>query len=383
LQILKTRKILIIKRMNPAQEATYAASGEVDARANNIVRRRRSFLNRRGFDSLAGWVPLIIAAAYLVVFLLQLQHNLVALTWNSDVASAFTLPETLVRTGTGGHTVLASTGSYIPLWFELFGGYLGGQRATGELQSLLGIAVDVVVGVALLALSVRTVARLVRSAWRRQDDETTTPGQLARTSHVVYWTASAASTAAAFELSVMADGVHAQYYATLVFSVAAVVPLLMRPASLGRWLVPLGASIFFAASLVGLFSVDLGGSRLQKEEPGIVKLAEANHATTGYAGYWYASNLTWNSGERIRVRPVSLCENPTGADFCPFYINRVPSWYVPNRRRTFLLVNPEEEYLSEVPKGLGKPIASYAIDESTEMYVYPYNIASRLGTASD
>ena len=104
---------------------------------------------------------------------------------------------------------------------------------------------------------------------------------------------------------------------------------------------------------------------VEVEPIAIVRLAEANHATTGYAGYWYASDLTWNSHERVRVRPAGLCENPTGADFCPFYINRIPSWYSTTPQRTFLLVNPKEEYLYLIPPGLGPPVATYAFPSST------------------
>jgi hypothetical protein len=556
-------------------------SAGTDTPGSRTIPSWYAFLHARKPATLIRLVPFAIAAAYLVVFLLQLRHNLVAFTWNSDVASAFTIPQTLIKTGTGGHTVLASTGSYIPLWFglltaslplhrelwelaapatflmaalvigwsvsqvatrraaglavllalmvsplalaifmsaafhntvylgtallgayvvwmtraqpqrrvitfvvpplagvllgvcfasdllllvtgivpfaftavlagiqrnqrsrmlaisafssivvaapvawitseimgstgfvivrpptetaplsalsqhseylfeglkELFGGYLGSQRAPGTPQAILGIASNVIMAAALIALlifGIRTVAKLIMSSWHRHGEEAT-PRELATAFHVVYWTGSAASTAAAFELSVKADGVHPQYYITLIFSVAAVIPLLLlRPASIGARMVPIYASIFFAAGLVGLMSIDPSGGQQEQNEPEITRLAEANHATTGYAGYWYASDLTWNSRERVKVRPVELCENPTGANICPFYLNRVPSWYAPAQRRTFLLVNPTEEYLSGVPKGLGPPLVSYAIDETTRMYVYPYDIASRLGRPYD
>lgn len=534
-----------------------------------------------GLSSFALAIAFIIAGAYLVVFLLQLPANVSAFAWNSDIASAFAIPQTVVKTGTGGHTMLGSTGAYIPLWFglltaslplhhelwevaatavfataaltigwsvsqlstrsaailaillalvasplalavfmaaaahntvylgtallgaylvwmasarprrrlttltatllvgvllgaflasdflllvtgivpftatailagltrdrrsrrlavsalasvavavpvawiisrimgsfgfatepsatsaaplsafpqhaeylleglkELFGGYLGGQRAPGTLQAVLGIASDVVMAAALLVLPILgayTVTRLIRSALRRSDAQATTL-QLASRLHVIYWTGSAATAALAFMLSVNATGPHPQYYASLLLSVAAVAPLLKRPASVGRWLVPVGASILFAASLVGLTSVNLGAAPFAREESEIARLAQANHATTGYAGYWYASNLTWNSRERVRVRPVSLCSNPTGADFCQFYLNTVPSWFAPATQHTFLLVDPTEEYMSGVPRGLGPPLVAYALPESTtRMYIYPYDIASRLGAASD
>jgi len=114
----------------------------------------------------------------------------------------------------------------------------------------------------------------------------------------------------------------------------------------------------------------------------VVQLAEVNHATVGYAGYWDASSLTWSSQERILVRPLSACMNPAGAEICPFFLMRTPSWYVPKARRSFLLVDPSESFVVTLPRGLGNPIASYPLGRIM-MYVYPYDIASRLGPAPD
>jgi hypothetical protein len=545
---------------------------------NALTHRWHDFVDDRSVWSLRWLIPFAIAAAYLVLFTLQLPKIIELSTWNSDVASAFTIPATLVQTGTGGHTELASTGAYVELWFglltaslplhrllweiaapatflatalvvgwsvsriatrraavlavllalvvstpaftiftaaathnsvylgtallgaylvwmaqsrprrrsvsiaipllsgvalgvcfasdllllvtgivpfaftaallslqrderskrlalsalamvlvaapsawltstimgslgyaverpstkivlsaltlhseylfeglkELFGGYLGGRQAPGTLQSILGVAAVLTMAAGLLmllALGVHTVVRFLRSNLRSRG-EGTAPGDFARIAHTVYWTGSAVSAIVAFELSANADAPRAQYYATLIFSVAAVAPLLVRPASVGGWLVPLGASVFFLASIVGLTGTDFDAGEFRQDQQAITRLAQANHATTGYAGYWYASDLTWNSHERVKVRPVSLCENSAGADICPFYLNRVPSWYVPARRRTFLLVNPKEEFLYVVPPGLGRPLASYAFHDATRMYIYPYDIASRLGPAA-
>lgn len=560
--------------------ATDATLARADVDMNNTTLRWRALLDGRSPSSFVWLVPFAIATAYLVVLVVQLPQIVGSLTWNSDVASAFTIPQTLVATGTGGHTVLSSTGEYVSLWFGLltaslplhrelwefaaaavllvaaltigwavsqlanrraavlavllvlvvsppafttfmaafthniaylgtallgayivwmmrartqrrvtvfaapliagvllgvclasnllllvtgivpfaftaalgglqrdrrarsfaisalatvavalptalltstimgslgfvivrpstdtvplsalsqhaeylfeglkglFGGYLADQQTAGTLEVALGIAADVVMALALLtllALGAYTVARLIRSRLGHRGEKAT-PRDLATSLHIVYWTVSAASTAAAFELSVKGNGPHPQYYATLIFSVAAIAPLLMRRASLGRRLVPAGASILFAASLVGLTNSHFGPTPFGQDASEITRLAEANHATTGYAGYWYASDLTWNSREQVKARPVSFCINPAGVDLCPFYIARVQSWYVPAQRRTFVLVNPKEEYLSERPPGLGRPLAAYTFSDSTTMYIYPYDIGSRLGPAPD
>jgi hypothetical protein len=113
-----------------------------------------------------------------------------------------------------------------------------------------------------------------------------------------------------------------------------------------------------------------------------VKAATANGATYGYGGYSEGSNLTWLNHEHVVSRPVMECSNPAGAGICPFYIESVPSWYVPQQRRTFLVVNSQELWVKTLPSGLGKPIATYSFG-TISLYIYPYDIASRLGPQQD
>ena len=275
---------------------------------------------------------------------------------------------------------------------RLFNGYLGGASpgmfgrltppASGPLHAALGIACDIVMVAALLTLLIvgaRTVWRLV--APEARDRASHFPPASARSLHVTYWLSSAIVTCAGFEFSNRAGIGHESYYATVILSVAAVVPLLMGRSLMARWLVPLGAAILFAGSLLGLASNYLDtvyDTPISHYGAEVVRVAREHGVTAGYAGYWDASSLTWSSHERVRVRPVQEC----GASTCPFFLNRVPSWYVPKRRRTFLLVDPESVYMVALPVGLGQPTASYAIG-TMRFYIYPYDIASRLGPAGD
>jgi hypothetical protein len=117
---------------------------------------------------------------------------------------------------------------------------------------------------------------------------------------------------------------------------------------------------------------------ISETAPAVTKLAAANHVSYGYGGYWTASSLTWNTHGRVTVRPLLECENPAGTNLCPFYEARVPSWYQPKQRDTFLLVDREEAFVSAPPRGLGPPLKSYSFG-AMRMYIYPYDIASRLG----
>jgi hypothetical protein len=268
----------------------------------------------------------------------------------------------------------------------MFNGYLGPQKP-GTLHTPLGIASDILMSAALLALvvvGVRTAFKLL--ARRPLGERAPRPDELARSLHVVYWVASAVGVCGAFWLFAETGGgvtAHESYYGTVIFSVAAVIPLLLSHGALARWLIPAAASIFFAASLTGLGAKYLETDpALAREAQQIARIARETHVTNGYAGYWEASSLTWNTGGRVTVRPLMECPNPEGADICPFYLVAVPSWYVPRQQRTFLLVDSREAWVKELPSGLGRPLASYAITPGTiRMYIFPYDIASRLGPA--
>jgi hypothetical protein len=543
-----------------------------------IGRRVRSL----DLASLVWVIPLAIAAVYVIVFIAQLPHNVVSLSWDSDYASAYTLPETLVKTGTDGNMVMASSGQWVSLWFglltaslplhrqlwdlaptllflasalvvgwsvsqlagrraavlaalisvvasplalvffmgafahnsvypctallgayliwltriqergrllsvvvppllgvaigaclasdallaatalvplgvtavlaglrrerrsrlvaastlvtlvvaipvgklttsvmhslgyatlelpakvvplselperatllfrglkTLFNGYLGGSGWPGTLHTELGVASAIVMSAALLTLVVVgavTIVRFVLSGLQRSAVET--PAQLARPLHVIYWVSSAAAACGAFWIAGETGGgtnLHESYYGTAIFSVAAIMPLLLRGRSPVRWLIPAGASIFFLASLVGLTNNYMEQyAWVAHAEPTVAKIARANHVSVGYGGYLVGSSMTWNSHGALQVRPLMECANPQGVDLCPFYMAAVPSWYVPAERHTFLLVGGEETWVRGLPPGLGTPLAAYAIG-TMRMYIYPYDIASRLGPKED
>ena len=324
--------------------------------------RRARVAALSGFCTLAGAVPVAIATNSIMK--------------GAGYATVPTSPRLEIAS-------LSSVGPHIQLMAEglreLTNGYLG-PHWPGKLHAQVGTACDVVAALGLLTLLYFGVRSSLRLARRSCEDGDT---QLPRLLHIGYWFISALVVCAAF-LFTTAPGTgvpkHESYFLTLIFSVGAVTPLMMRPRSPTRWLIPVGLSVFAAGSIIGL-----KWNYLQAFEPPIARyasrithIAQAEHATVGYAGYWDASSLTWNARERILVRPLEQCPNPAGAEICPFFAMRTPSWYAPKSQRSFLLVDPAETYVVTLPRGLGNPTASYSLGAIT-MYVYPYDIASRLG----
>jgi len=266
----------------------------------------------------------------------------------------------------------------------LFNGNLAGAEEPGTLHAPLGLASDVVMCAALLtlvAVGIHVTVRFTASGVRNRAAEA--PAQLARSLHIIYWVTSAACACGAFWIA--GEGpvtTHYSYYETVVFSVAAVVPLLALGSAPARWLIPVGASIFFAAGVVGLDGDYLNiAAPLARSAPQIERIARANDVPYGYSNWADASGLTWGMHSRVKIRPVVECATQQGTTLCPGFQTFVPSWYVPEQRHTFLLVEANGVDLSGVPEILGKPLAVYSF-EAMRMYIYPYDIASRFGSGS-
>lgn len=265
----------------------------------------------------------------------------------------------------------------------LFNGYLG-TFAPGTLHTELGFGCDAVVLLAMLTMlfvAVRSTVHMTLT--HRRDESPEYRAQLPTDLHIIYWTSSALGVFGSYVLSSFYDSDHLPFYATAIMSVAAVIPLFTQGRSPGRWLIPVGVSIFFAASLVGQFNdypVIPLNTPLYYYEPDVLKLAELNHVTAGYAGYEGATSLTWNSHERLKVRPIASCPGEEAVNVCRYPHDTMESWYVPKKRHTFLLLEPIRYPTTSVdalPRGLGRPIAAYQIG-SMQMYIYPYDIATRV-----
>ena len=144
----------------------------------------------------------------------------------------------------------------------------------------------------------------------------------------------------------------------------------------------LALAVFAVGSIVGIIQSGIVGvpKPLAAYAGSIVSIARSDHARYGYAGYWDASSLTWESRDAVVVRPLLQCTNPDphGASVCPFLLMRTASWYRPVHRRSFLLVDPDNVFVTSLPANLGRPLAVHPIGPLT-MYVYPYDIASKLG----
>jgi hypothetical protein len=206
----------------------------------------------------------------------------------------------------------------------------------------------------------------------------------ARHAFDVFWCSSAVLLSLAFVVSAAPVDIHAdRYLLGLLYAAAAVVPAAAAGHRRTEAAV-LAATCVFA--LGGVVTLAQGASRQGSEfhtpvstglADQIARIATREHLQVGYAGYWDASPITWATGLRVRVYPVSVCDQ--GRHLCRFDLHFISSWYWPRpRTATFLLVDDRSSDSVTAPTpDLGRPTAVYAVGP-IRMYVYGYDLATRI-----
>ena len=109
----------------------------------------------------------------------------------------------------------------------------------------------------------------------------------------------------------------------------------------------------------------------------VARIAARHHLGVGYAGYWEAAPITWATGFRVQVYPVSVCNG--GANLCRFDLHFISSWYGPRAHGdSFLLVDDlTDESINAPPPDLGRPVAVYRVGQLA-LYAYGYDIAAKV-----
>lgn len=234
------------------------------------------------------------------------------------------------------------------------------------------------------ALALAAVAIAARVAWldlkrtlgERHLDANGESGR--RICWVAFWGSSGILLSIAFIVSSLPVDIESdRYLLGVVYAVAALLPLV---AGVHRWrrIAVTGASAVFALSAVAQLAqrqvvaeANDQPSYLLADE--VERIAQREHLTVGYAGYWDAAPVTWATHMRVKVFPVLGCSET----LCPYYLHVITSWYAPRSGTpSFLLSDPTQPGSVSPPASLGKPSATHTLGSAT-MYVYPYDIASR------
>jgi hypothetical protein len=122
---------------------------------------------------------------------------------------------------------------------------------------------------------------------------------------------------------------------------------------------------------------EVTGLPIQAYERPLQQLLDRERVTRGYAGYWDAQNLSWQTDMRLLVAPVSNC----GDKLCPNNIFTIRSWYEPRGGPTFLLVDPTVN-LIHAPPFAARARSTHHFGPMT-LYLFDFDIARQIRLPSE
>jgi hypothetical protein len=203
--------------------------------------------------------------------------------------------------------------------------------------------------------------------------------------YATFWAACIVVSGVGFVLS--SEGTHGGHYLIpVLYALAATVPVAYSASEGRRLLAGLGIAVVATASFINLADSKtqlFGGlPPLASVADQIVDIAEREDAHIGYGDYWDAASLTWSKDLAVRVYPVAHCVRDSDV-LCPYWFNVASTWYQARPGTSFLLRNNSSTYAAgDPPKNFGPPSSTHVIDDTFTMFVYPYDIASRLDNSS-
>jgi hypothetical protein len=198
----------------------------------------------------------------------------------------------------------------------------------------------------------------------------------------VYWVVSIVAVSAAFVITTAPYGINAVRYLTTLWPGLLILVVIVygRRAVAGLALLAAGCAVLGSAALSKDLYTPGAGPRPNAEEARLVeRFAAENDLDHGYAGYWDAAPLTFQSGFGVRVYPIRTCGPPPDGH-CPFHVHTIENWYVPEPgARTFYVVGDQSLYppLGPPPADWGRPFEEARLGHLT-VYAFDYDIASQL-----
>jgi hypothetical protein len=244
----------------------------------------------------------------------------------------------------------------------------------GPARGALGVAAAAVMTLGTIVPMALAVDALVRLTRRR-------PLSAPETVWRVFWGGVVVGLILAILFTTIATNVDTyRYIVPILFAAAATVPLLLRSVPVVRIAALVGCAVYLVAGLVALADQRVAGPRDGNDQirSAIETFAREHGATRGYGEYWFASPITWQSDDRLVLRPVVSC-SVTEVKVCRSALGYDERWYAPQSGRT-LLVWPTGLGL---PTAFPKPIASQTMGSldgrDATAYVFAGDIAGLIG----
>ena len=199
-----------------------------------------------------------------------------------------------------------------------------------------------------------------------------------RRAYAAYWAVSVALLCIVFVVTPNAADLgpkSVNYLLTLAFAAAAGVALLGARSPRAQVIVGVCVAVVAATNIYGIVNGRAevtGVVALPQHKAQIVRVLERARATRGYAGFWSALNLSWQTDMRLFVAPVSNCD----AELCPNKFFTIRSWYEPRGGRTFLLVDPTIPDI-QAPRFAEDAAETHRFGPIT-VYVFDYDISQQI-----
>ncbi len=165
------------------------------------------------------------------------------------------------------------------------------------------------------------------------------------------------------------------YLLTLALAAGTGVALLAARSWRGQLAVALAVATVGAINIAGIVGhAELArGNSLDTYQRPLVHLLERKGVTRGYAGYWDAQNLSWQSGMRLLIAPVQRC----GPQLCPYNFFTIRSWYAQRGGATFLILDEANRFIAEAPSFVSDATVSYHFGSLT-VYLFDYDITRHI-----
>ena len=199
--------------------------------------------------------------------------------------------------------------------------------------------------------------------------------------YACYWAAVASLLCVVFVLTPNATDLGPKsmnYLLTLAPAGGVGIALLAARSGRAQLVVALGVATVATVNIAGIVDprTDVASvPALPKYAEPLTRLLERKGVRRGFAGYWNAQNLSWQTDMRLLVAPIRNC----GAQLCPYNVFTIRSWYEPQGGPTFLLLDPTLHVIH------APPFASRAVETHhfgpLTVYLFDYDIARHIRLA--
>jgi hypothetical protein len=202
----------------------------------------------------------------------------------------------------------------------------------------------------------------------------------------VFWAMSVLALSAGFvSNSAIQDRQSFRYLGVVVFALAATIPLFLSPilrkaTSLRKTLVAMAFAAYAVVAALQLQgATDMQFFRFGQTQafPRLISALQSRGLTHGYAAYWDANSITYQTNQQIQVAPIWQAGN-CNPHYCAGTYDAVESWYHSNVGTTFLVFDPSplmSVYVSQVLPSTGTPTATFQVDRFT-VYVFSHDIGA-------